>query len=184
MQVEEAFSRVCKKYKLRFYQEIFNNSMGGCGELSAMENFCMEVIYAMNGPTINEFASFIKISPPNAAYKINCLIKKGYIEKVRSMKDRREFHLKVTPKYLEVCKKEEEYEALVMERLKNHLSDVEMQSLLHILTLISGELMPEVPCFEDRPEYERKQQETRRIIKKAIEEEYPEKEILALGKIG
>lgn len=34
----------------------------------------------------------------NAAYKINNLIKKGYLNKVRSENDRREDHLEVTEK--------------------------------------------------------------------------------------
>ena len=52
--------------------------------LTTVETLCVETIHALNNPTVNEFASFIKISPPNAAYKINSLINKGYIKKVRS----------------------------------------------------------------------------------------------------
>ena len=44
----------------------------------------METIQALGSPTINEFASFMRISPPNAAYKINSLIRKGYIQKIQS----------------------------------------------------------------------------------------------------
>lgn len=53
----------------------------------------------MGKPTINEFASFVQISPPNAAYKVNSLIKKGYLKKVQSENDRREYFLVVTQKY-------------------------------------------------------------------------------------
>ncbi len=36
----------------------------------------METIQALGTPTVNEFATFMRISPPNAAYKVNSLIKK------------------------------------------------------------------------------------------------------------
>lgn len=44
-------------------------------------------------PTVNEFASFVQISPPNAAYKVNSLIRKGYLKKVQSQEDKREYRL-------------------------------------------------------------------------------------------
>ena len=40
---------------------------------------------ALEEPTINEFASFVNISSPNAAYKVNSLIQKGYVEKIAKL---------------------------------------------------------------------------------------------------
>ena len=75
--LEESFSEVYTKFKLHFYQEVFSRFQNREASLTAVETFCMEVILALKEPTINEFASFMRISPPNAAYKINSLIRKG-----------------------------------------------------------------------------------------------------------
>ena len=61
----------------------------------------METIMALGHPTINEFASFMCISSPNAAYKVASLIKKGYVRKVQSETDRREYHREGTQKYID-----------------------------------------------------------------------------------
>lgn len=61
----------------------------------------MESIMALGRPSVNEFATFMRISPPNAAYKVNSLVKKGYIRKIQSPEDRREYHLEVTQKYID-----------------------------------------------------------------------------------
>ena len=79
--LEESFSQVYTKFKLHFYQEIFSRFQNREASLTAVETFCMEIILALKEPTINEFASFVHISSPNAAYKVNNLIQKGYVEK-------------------------------------------------------------------------------------------------------
>ena len=98
--LEDSFTEVYTKFKLHFYQEIFSAFQDQEAGLSAMETFCMEVILALNEPTVNEFASFVRISSPNAAYKINSLLQKGYLEKRQSSSDRREYHLRPTEKYM------------------------------------------------------------------------------------
>ena len=87
--LKEAFFEVYTKFKLHFYQEIFRRFQDREASLTTVETFCMETIQALGTPTINEFASFMRISPPNAAYKVNSLIRKGYIDKVRSPEDQR-----------------------------------------------------------------------------------------------
>ena len=102
--LEQTFTDIYMKFKVHFYQEIFNQINSKDPNLSTVEVFCMEIIYALKNPTVNEFAQFIHVSSPNAAYKINSLIKKGYIEKVQSEHDKREFHLRVTQKYFDYYK--------------------------------------------------------------------------------
>ena len=53
----------------------------------------------MNRPTIHQFAEYVNISQPNATYRISNLIDKGYVKKVSSKADRREFYLEVTDKF-------------------------------------------------------------------------------------
>lgn len=86
--LDESFRDVYTKFKLHFYQEVFSRFQNREASLTAVETFCMEIIMALEEPTINEFASFVNISSPNAAYKVNSLIQKGYVEKIRSNQDR------------------------------------------------------------------------------------------------
>ena len=85
--LEQAFFNVYTKFKLHFYQEIFRRFQDREASLTTVETFCMETIMALGTPTVNEFATFMRISPPNAAYKVNSLVKKGYIRKVQSRED-------------------------------------------------------------------------------------------------
>ena len=64
----------------------------------------------------------MRISPPNAAYKVNSLVKKGYVRKVQSPDDRREYHLEVTQKYIDYYNISSSYMAEVMERIAGALS--------------------------------------------------------------
>ena len=92
----EKFDRVYAKFKLHFYQKVFEKIQDKENCLTTVETFCMEIIYAANGPTVNEFAKIANLSSPNAAYKVNNLVKKGYLNKIQSIEDRREYHLYVT----------------------------------------------------------------------------------------
>ena len=82
--LETAFSKVYTKFKLHFYRAVFGRFQAREATLTTVETFCMETIAALGEPTANEFSSFVGISPPNAAYKINNLVQKGYVEKRQS----------------------------------------------------------------------------------------------------
>lgn len=142
--LDEVFMQVYLKFKLHFYQEIFSRFQSREASLTTVETFCMESIQAMHSPTINEFASFLKISPPNAAYKVNSLIKKGYLEKRQSENDKREFHLDVTQKYMDYYNISNQYVSLVMGRIDERFSPEQHDLFEHMLTVIRDELMPEV----------------------------------------
>ena len=60
--IEEAFADIYTKFKLHFYREVFKNWDNREATLTTVESFCMEVIYALKRPTVNEFASFVRIS--------------------------------------------------------------------------------------------------------------------------
>ena len=138
------FSNVYTKFKLHFYQKVFSRIRDREASLTTVEAFCMEIIQALNKPTVNEFANFINISPPNAAYKVNSLVKKGYIRKVQSQEDQREFHLEVTQKYLDYYSISVKYMVEVMRRISQRFSPEECAKLEDMLVIISRDLMPEV----------------------------------------
>ena len=83
-------------------------------------------------------------SSPNAAYKINSLVKKGYLRKIQSESDRREYHLEVTEKYLDYYNLSSGYVSKVADRMKEEFSQEELMMLEKILKKTSDELMPEV----------------------------------------
>ena len=96
----EYLGEVHTKFKLNFYRQIFKRFETREATLTALETFCVEAIYALKNPTVNRFAEFLQISQANAAYKVGKLVEKGYIHKVQSQNDKREFHLAVTDKFM------------------------------------------------------------------------------------
>ena len=142
--LEESFNQVYTKFKLHFYRTVFSRFQNREASLTAVETFCMEVILALKEPTINELASFVQISSPNAAYKINSLIQKGYVTKEQSPDDKREYHLSVTQKYFDYCNISQRYLTTVLNRVKERFPQEDVDKLEEMLDVISGELMPEL----------------------------------------
>ena len=142
--LQDSFNRVYTKFKMHFYQKLFEKLQERETSLTTVETFCMEIIYALDKPTVAEFAEMADISSPNAAYKINNLVKKGYLKKVQSTEDKREYHLEVTQKYIDYYNISNTYLSEVMQRIQNRFSPEELETLERMLDVISNELMPEV----------------------------------------
>ncbi len=142
--LEDAFSKVYTKFKLSFYKKIFNRFEQREATLTAVETFCVEAIYALSRPTINEFAQFVRISPANATYKINSLVKKGYVVKIRSQHDKREYYLDTTEKFMNYYALTSDYVKVVIGRMKERFSEKDIKKFESMLEVICSELMPEV----------------------------------------
>lgn len=142
--LKDEFTRVYSKFKLHFYQMIFEKIQDKETCLTTVETFCMEIIYLAKGPTVNEFAKLASLSSPNAAYKVNSLIKKGYLEKVQSKEDKREYHLYVTRKYLDYYNISHHYVDTVLSRLEERFSKEELEIVSRVLQAVDKELMPEI----------------------------------------
>ncbi len=140
----EAFNEVYIKFKLHFYQNVFDRFDRREATLTTVETFCMETIHALNSPTVAEFAAMMNISSPNAAYKVSRLVKKGYLKKRQSPTDKREYHLEVTDKYLKYYDVSNSYVQAVVERMRERFTPEELAALQHILEVTSRELMPEI----------------------------------------
>lgn len=93
------FEEIYRYLRLAHYQNLFATINEKPGSLSATEAFSVEVIYLLGEPTLGEFADFIGISQPNASYKVNALVTKGYITKESGESDKRECRLVVTRKF-------------------------------------------------------------------------------------
>ncbi len=142
--LQDAFSKVYMKFKLHFYQKVFERLQDREASLTTVETFCMEIIYALDKPTVAEFANITNISSPNAAYKVNSLVKKGYLKRVQSEHDKREFHLEVTEKYLNYYNISYNYMETVMKRIEERFAPEEIQTLIKVLQIMDEELMPEI----------------------------------------
>ena len=142
--LERNFQKVYNRFKLSLYSRVFKE-FGSKEEegLSAMEVILMEIILALGEPTVNEFASMSTLSAPNAAYRINQLVKKGYISKIQSDKDKREFHLKVTDKYTEKYGDIFSYIDKVSARIRDRFPAEDVEKLDVMLGIIAHELMKE-----------------------------------------
>lgn len=148
--LDELFLQVYTKFKLHFYREVLGLFQSREASLTTVETFCMESIQALKNPTVNEFASFLHLSPPNAAYKINSLVKKGYLERVQSPEDRREYHLHVTQKYVDYYNISIAYVEEVAARIQRRFPPEKCAELEEMLAVISTELMTDVPLPESR----------------------------------
>ena len=67
--LEQAFQDVYTKFKLHFYQNVFQRFATREATLTTVESFCMEGIMAMGEPTIAEFS---RMMPPPTAGSITC----------------------------------------------------------------------------------------------------------------
>ena len=141
--LKENFVNVYDKFKLRFYKSVFELVRERDGSLSAMEAFSLEVIKMLDNPTVGRFADFLNISQTNATYKVNNLIKKGYLERQNSSNDRREYHLVLSEKYYNYMALFSSYQKTVIERIEKRFSPEDLEKFDEILRVISEELMEE-----------------------------------------
>ena len=141
--LEKNFVEVYDKFKLNFYRRVFELVREREGSLSAMEAFSLEVIKMLDEPTVGQFADFLNISQSNATYKVNSLIRKGYLERQNSSVDRREYHLVLSEKFYNYVSLLSSYEMTVMERIKERFSAEDVEKFDNMLSVISKELMPE-----------------------------------------
>ena len=111
------------------YQNVFQRFATREATLTTVESFCMEGIMAMGEPTIAEFSRMMQISTPNAAYKIGSLVKKGYVEKIQSTVDRREYHLRPTQKYIDYYNISYSYLSTVIERVRKRFPEEDVDKL-------------------------------------------------------
>ena len=79
-----------KCFRLMNYRQLFGRIRERDGSLSATEAYTVDVIFLLDNPTVTQLADTLGISQPNATYKVNNLVAKGYVTKTVSEGDRRE----------------------------------------------------------------------------------------------
>lgn len=126
--IEENFEVIYKAFRLELYRHVFSILGEKSGSVSATEYFSLEVVYLLGNPTITEFADFLRISSPNAAYKVKSLIEKGYLEKSQTS-DKRSFRLSVTEKFMQYYHKSDSYGSFIMKMLTPRMTADEIQQI-------------------------------------------------------
>lgn len=141
--LEKEFERLYFKFRTNYCRNLFAGMRGANESLSAIESYCVEAIFLMDRPSIHEFADFVNISLPNATYRLNKLINKGYIRKVASARDRREYLLEVTDKFLDFYGANESFNASLMNRIKESFGEEEVILLENMIRKIVDEILSE-----------------------------------------
>lgn len=127
-----------KKFRLMHYKSLFGRVGERDGSLSATEAFSVDAIYLLNEPTIKQFSEYLGISQPNATYKINSLTEKGYVVKVPSSDDKREFHLQVTDKFFGYLDMRSQFIADAVSSLEGKYSEDELEVFEKMLRDLSN----------------------------------------------
>ena len=127
--LSKEFQAVYDIFKRNFYASMCANSK----ELTMQEAFSLDIIHMLGNPTILEYANYMGISQPNATYKINQMIDKGYLIKEVYEKDKRAYKLQVTKKFLSLYRDNDRYIKKVLKEVENTFSKEEVQLLEKML---------------------------------------------------
>lgn len=130
--LSQTFQEVYNIFKMNFYKSMCENSK----ELTMQEAFSLDIIYMLGNPTILEYANYMGISQPNATYKINQMIEKGYLTKAVAQEDKRSFRLKVTDKFLDCYRDNDRYIKTILGDIENIFSEEEVNLLIKMLNTV------------------------------------------------
>ena len=142
--LETAFIGVYTKFKIQFYQRVLQRLSAREASLTTTEAYSVEIIHSLGTPTVSEFAKFVNISVANATYKVQSLIKKGYLYKQRSEADRRESYLYTTERYAEYQRLSDSYINTILRRIEQNCSPEDVAAFARVISTMNNELMPEV----------------------------------------
>jgi len=130
--LSKEFQAVYNIFKKNFYASMCTNSK----ELTMQEAFSLDIIYMLGHPTILEYANYMGISQPNATYKINQMIEKGYLVKEVCENDKRAYRLTVTDKFLACYRDNDRYIEEVLGDIENIFMPEEVELLEKMLKTV------------------------------------------------
>ncbi|SFG33426.1 MarR family winged helix-turn-helix transcriptional regulator [Oribacterium sp. WCC10] len=142
--LSNAFEELYNRFRVHFYMQVFSKEKTFDDSLTSVEAFSLECIKSLGEPTVAEFAKMMGISAPNAAYKVNALVQKGYIEKVQSESDHREYFLRATDKLDAYYKSSYEFLQKIVDRCEERFSKEDIERLDQMVATITEEIIPEL----------------------------------------
>ena len=131
--VYEKLKNLYEKVRLKHYRDLFSRVKERDGSLSATEAYAADVIYLLGSPTVSAFAETLGISQPNATYKINNLVAKGYAVRSSSDADRRECRVSVGERFFSYYNTDYPFIAESVEQLKKLYTPQELELLERML---------------------------------------------------
>jgi len=139
--LNELFEDLYMKLAVNFYKNASHNQTVEIENISAVEMASLEVVYFLKNPTYSELAEFFNISQPNATYRINKLIKKGYLTKFNDEKDKRVYYLQVTDKFMDYYCLNDNYINNMITNLKKRCTAEEIEQFEKMLKILTQEAM-------------------------------------------
>ncbi len=139
--LEDEFEKLYFKFRNSYCKNLFSGVNEEKESLTPTEAYCVETIFLLKRPTVHQFANYVNISQPNATYRISNLIDKGYIRKVSSTTDRREYYLEVTDKFADNYGVKSAFNAELMNGIRNKFNDKELDQLERMLKKIVNEVL-------------------------------------------
>ena len=110
-------------------------------EFKDLSNNDMHVIEAVGlgeGKNMTSIARELKITVGSLTTAMNSLVKKQYVERYRSKKDRRVVFVKLTDKGVRAYQHHEEYHRQMSQAILDRLDDEELSVLLKTLEILKG----------------------------------------------
>ena len=139
----ESIQSLYQKLRLDSYRRMFSAIREKPGSLSATEAFSADVIHLLGEPTLQQFARAIGISQPNATYKVNALVAKGYVCKQTPENDRREVRLTMGEKFKTYLQERSRPLERAVSRLHKTYSDEELALTANVVNALLQEMEKE-----------------------------------------
>lgn len=135
--LSKSFQEVYNIFKMNFYKSMCENSK----ELTMQEAFSLDIIYMLGNPTILDYATYMGISQPNATYKINQMIDKGYLVKEVCKNDKRAFRLQVTQKFIDCYRDNDRFIKKTLDDIEQRFDENEVELLKKMLEDIKKQML-------------------------------------------
>lgn len=113
---------------------------GGMTDVSVNETHTVDAIGYYASKTMSQVASKLDITMGTLTVSINHLVKKGYVIKERSLKDRRVFILSLTDKGKKLYKIHQNFHFEIVKNLIINLSDYEADMFIEALSSLNNYL--------------------------------------------
>jgi len=96
----------------------------------------LEKIADFDNPTVTELSRELKLSKPTVTVTVDKLVEKGFVDKVRSDRDRRSAHLHLTEKGVQLNIKHDIAHISIVKHIARKISDEEIEEFIKIVEKI------------------------------------------------
>ncbi len=137
LEMEEYIHKVYKQYieKIMSKQEF--------SRFSINHMYYLEYIYTLNNPTFSQLAEALNVSKPSVTGMIKRLSDQGYVKRMNSEHDKREFHIYLTDRGKEILNAELEVYKHFTKKISTHLSEDEVELFSKLVSKIISSIKEE-----------------------------------------